>query len=59
MRLEIKVSEKLSRSNQRDFFKNFLHRTTPGIRFLYMTPDHGLRKGVRLERSDRKLAAII
>jgi hypothetical protein len=58
MELEIKVSEKLSRSDQREFFKNFLHRTTPGIRFVFMR-DHAIRKGVKFTRSDRKLTARI
>jgi hypothetical protein len=58
MEIEIKVSENLSRRDQRDFFKDFLHRTTPGIRFIFMH-DHALRKGVEFKRSPRKLTATI
>ena len=58
MDLEIKVSEDLSRGDQRDFFKNFLNRTTPGIRHAFMR-NGKLRDGVTITRSDRKLSASI
>lgn len=58
MEIEMRVSEDLSRGDQRDFFVNFLHRTTPGIRFIFMR-DHALRRDVEFKRSPRKLTATI